>query len=58
MKKLKNRRASESAEDLLKKLLIVQLCIGGVPQGSIAKIVGKSLSDVNAIAKHIKISKK
>jgi hypothetical protein len=48
-------RTPDSAEDLLKKILITQLCIARVPQREIAKIVGMSLGGVNAIAKYVKL---
>jgi hypothetical protein len=52
---MKKRRNEESVESLLKKLIIVQLRIGGVSQNDIAKIMGKSLRDVSAVIKHIKV---
>ena len=57
-KRGKSRRTVETTEDLLKKLLIVQLRVAGVSQDEIARIVGKSLSDVAAIAKYVKVAKK
>lgn len=54
MKKLKK---TDPSEDLLKKLLITQLCIARVPQREIARVVGMSLGAVNAIAKFVKLPK-
>ena len=50
-----SNKTPDSAEDLLKKILITQLCIARVPQREIAKIVGMSLGGVNAIAKYVKL---
>lgn len=54
----KTKRNGDSTESLLKKLLITQLCIAGVPQREIARVVGMSLGGVNAIAKYVKIPKR
>lgn len=48
-------KKSESTEELLKKLLVVQLSIARVPQREIAKIVGISLNSVNKIARYVKL---
>ncbi len=56
-KKKTNRTTLDNGEELLRKLLITQLSIAGVPQREIASIVGMSLGGVNAIAKHIKLPK-
>lgn len=49
--------STNSTDELLKKLLIVELTIAGVPQREIGKIVGISLSAVNRIAKYVKVSR-
>jgi hypothetical protein len=46
----------DQSNELLKKLLIVELAIAGVPQREIGKIVGISLTSVNRIAKYVKVS--
>jgi hypothetical protein len=43
----------EKTTDLLEKILITQLALGGVPQQNIRKIVGCDINRVSAIAKHI-----
>jgi hypothetical protein len=48
---------STFTDELLKKLLIVELAIAGVPQREIGKIVGISLGAVNRIAKYVKVSR-
>ncbi len=53
----KKQKLGNNTEELLKKLLIVQLSIARVPQREIAKILGMSLTDVNAIAKYVKLPK-
>jgi len=55
MAKNKKRSNGNTTEELLRKLLIVQLSIAKVPQKEIAKILGTSLSTVNAIAKYVKL---
>lgn len=52
---LKKKVLGDTTEELLKKLLIVQLSIARVPQREIAKIVGIGLGTVNAIAKYVKL---
>lgn len=54
----KAKRNGDSTESLLKKLPITQLCIAGVPQREIARVVGMSLGGVNAIAKYVKVPKR
>jgi hypothetical protein len=52
----KNKKLTEAqSNELLKKLLIVELAIAGVPQREISKIVGISLTSVNGIAKYVKV---
>jgi len=51
-------KKSESTEELLKKLLVVQLSIARVPQREIAKIVGISVVSVNRIARYVKLPEK
>jgi hypothetical protein len=57
VKRRKTKKTEDTTEELLKKLLIVQLRIAQVPQGKIARIVGMSPNAVNAIAKHVKLPK-
>ena len=52
-----NKDVQGNAEELLKKILITQLAIAGVPQREIAKIAGISLTSVNRIAKYVKLPK-
>jgi hypothetical protein len=49
----KIRPEEEKTTDLLEKILITQLALGGVPQQNIRKIVGCDINRVSAIAKHI-----
>jgi len=55
-KKIK-KNISDSSEELLKKILITQLSIAGVPQREIAKIVGISIGSVNKISRYVKLPK-
>lgn len=41
--------------ELLRKILIVQLGLAGVPQQQIRTVVGGSMGSVNAIVKHLRI---
>ena len=50
---MSNRDPNEKAVDLLEKLLAVQLHSMSIPQGKIAKIVGKSKTWVNALLKGV-----
>lgn len=43
--------------ELLQKLLIIELAKSGVPQNSIARIVGVGSVKVNALLKHFKPNK-
>ena len=43
--------------ELLKKLLIIELALAGVPQHEIRKIVGISLGAVSRIAKYVRVPK-
>lgn len=54
-KRERGKRVANLADELLKKLLIVQLSIARVPQREIAKILGISLTSVNSIAKYVKL---
>jgi hypothetical protein len=56
-KKSQKIRITNTNEELLKRILITQLCVARVPQKEVAKIVGISINAVNAIAKHIKLPK-
>ena len=47
----------KSIEELLKKLLILELGKANVPQNEIRKIVGGGIQKVNDIVKHIKKNK-
>jgi transposase len=49
------RRESNPTEELLQKLLIVQLGLAGVPQRQIRKIVGCSTNVVTGIVKHLRV---
>jgi hypothetical protein len=49
----KIRTEEDKATELLEKILITQLALGGVPQQNIRKIVGCDINRVSAIAKHI-----
>jgi hypothetical protein len=46
-------RAEDKTTDLLEKILICQLALGGVSQQNIRKIVGCDTNRVSAIARHI-----
>lgn len=48
------KRANDSTEALLRKLLVVQLGLAGVPQRQIREIVGGDLNDVTAMVKLLK----
>lgn len=50
-------KTNGSTDELLKKLLIVELAIAGVPQREIGKIAGISLGAVNRIARYVKVPK-
>ena len=54
MKKIKK---VDTVEDLLRKLLIVQLTLAGVPQRETAKLLGLGTHPVNDVAKYIKVAK-
>jgi len=58
MAKRQRKIQNNEIGELLEKILITQLCIVGVPQREIARIVGKSLGSVNMIAKYVKLPKK
>ena len=49
----KIRADEDKTSDLLEKILISQLALGGVPQQNIRKIVGCDINRVSAIARHI-----
>ncbi len=44
----------EQTNDLLRKLLIVQLGLAGIPQAKIRTIVGVDMNQINAIVKNLK----
>jgi len=46
--------ALEQSNTLLRKLIIIQLCITGVPQADIRTIIGGNMNDINALAKLIR----
>ncbi|MGH2569128.1 MAG: hypothetical protein ACRDGA_12385, partial [Bacteroidota bacterium] len=48
-----NRTAEEEQVDLLKKILIVQLGLAGVPQAVVRKIVGGDIGRINEVMKHL-----
>jgi transposase-like protein len=56
---MKNKRAkkSESVEDLLRDLMIIQLGLGGLGQRQIREIVGVDIYRVGRILKHFKKNK-
>jgi hypothetical protein len=47
------RADEDKTTDLLEKILISQLALGGVSQQNIRKIVGCDINRVSAIARHI-----
>jgi hypothetical protein len=51
------KQPTDPVEQLLRKLLIAQLTLARVPQGAIAKVLGISKTDVNAVARFIKLPK-
>lgn len=48
------RKKEQSAEELLRDLLIVQLGLAGLTQHEIREIVGVDIHRVNRIVKHFK----
>lgn len=50
-------KQSQTVEDLLRDLMIVQLALAGVSQHSIREIVGVDMHRVSRIAKHVKKAK-
>lgn len=48
-----NKSAAEEQVELLKKILIVQLGLAGVPQSMVRKIVGGDIVRVNEVMKHL-----
>ena len=52
------QRDVDATVEMLKDILITQLGLAGVPQQSIRKIVGCSITRVNAIVKHLKNAKR
>ncbi len=60
-KKKENSKSTEDilnqTNDLLKKLLIVQLGLAGIPQLKIRSIVGGGMNEINAILKNLKGAK-
>ena len=56
-KRKKIKKTGGTTDELLKKLLIIQLSIAQVPQSKIAKIVGISVGAVNTIARYVKSPK-
>jgi hypothetical protein len=44
---------SEERTDLLRKILIVQLGLAGVPQNTVRAIVGGDIKRVNDVMKHL-----
>ena len=54
----RNQREPDAAIGVLKDILITQLGLSGVPQQSIRKIVGCSITRVNDIVKHLKSAKR
>ena len=52
------QRDGDAIAEVLKDLLITQLGLAGVPQQNIRKIVGCSMSRVNAIVRHLKSTRR
>jgi hypothetical protein len=52
--KKKRTKKSESVEDLLRDLMIVQLGLAGLSQHQIREIVGVDIYRVGRILKHVK----
>lgn len=46
-------RTSDEQTELLKKILIVQLGLAGVPQATVRKIVGGDIVRINEVMKHL-----
>ena len=46
-----SQESTDRTTELLEKLLMVQLYSMGLPQGEIAKMLGKSKTDINAFLK-------
>jgi hypothetical protein len=53
----KKKQKSETVEDLLRDLMIVQLGLAGLGQHQIREIVGVDMHRVSRILKHFKKSK-
>lgn len=51
------QKRGQTAEDLLRDLLIVQLGLAGLTQHQIREIVGVDIHRVNRIVKHLKIAR-
>jgi hypothetical protein len=51
------QKRAQTAEDLLRDLLIVQLGLAGLTQHQIREIVGVDIHRVNRIVKHLKIAR-
>ena len=49
------KKRADSTDELLQKLLIVQMRVAGVPVDDIAKVVGKRAGDVRKVAKLVRI---
>ncbi len=54
----RGQRDTDATVEMLKDILITQLGLAGVPQQSIRKIAGCSITRVNDIAKHLKNAKR
>jgi hypothetical protein len=54
----KSQDVDERTVDLLRKMLIVQLGLGGVGQAQIRTIVGGGMNDINAIVKLLNSGKR
>ena len=50
--------ALKQSNTLLRNLIIIQLCIAGVTQHDIRRIVGGDMNDINAMAKLIRKNNK
>ena len=53
MAKRSNLSSSEEQLELLRKILIIQLALAGVPQNTVRAIVGGDIRRVNDVMKHL-----
>ena len=53
MAKRSNLSSTEEQLDLLRKILIIQLALAGVPQNTVRAIVGGDIRRVNDVMKHL-----